>query len=61
MAGKRGRRGPPCPVCNAVMHEPEGGGAPVCSFKGSHAAILRARAKAANKAGDTQKKNREKS
>lgn len=36
MAGKRNPRGPKCPVCKAVMHVPEGGGEPVCSFVDSH-------------------------
>lgn len=57
MAGKRQPRGPKCPVCKAVMHVPEGGGKPVCSFRDSHAAIIKMRLKAGQKSNEDRKKS----
>jgi len=58
---KRNPRGPRCKVCGAVMSPKDEGGEPICWHARNHAGILRARAAAANKAGDTQKNNRQKS
>lgn len=53
-------RGPKCPVCGAVMSPKDGdeGGKPVCWHAKNHAAILRARAAAANQGSDTQRNKR---
>lgn len=57
---KRTRRGPVCPVCNAVMSPPDSGGDPVCWQAKNHAAIVEARVKAMNRAAEAQRKKKEK-
>ena len=56
MPGRR-PRGPKCPVCRAVMHVPEGGGDPVCSFEKSHKNIARMRM-AANQKNPKKRKDK---
>lgn len=48
MPVKRNPRGPKCQVCQAVMHVPEGKSEPECSFRDSHADILKMRARQAD-------------